>query len=58
MLYKAIFSSNYKQLYVKNLNTNAEHLEYNLVEITLLAYKWGAIILINEANIYLAKRSL
>jgi hypothetical protein len=58
MLYKVIFPFNYKQLYVKDLDTNAEHLKYNLVEITLLAYKWEAIILINEADIYLAKRSL
>jgi hypothetical protein len=33
-------------------------LEQNLVEITSLAYKWGAIILINKADIYLAERSL
>ena len=33
-------------------------LEHNLVEITSLAHKWGAIILIDEADVYLAERSL
>jgi len=33
-------------------------LEENLLEITSLAYKWGAIILIDEADVYLAERSL
>jgi len=41
-----------------DLGTNIEHLEHNLVEITSLAYKWGAIILIDEADVYLAERSL
>jgi AAA+ superfamily predicted ATPase len=41
-----------------DLGTNVEHLEHNLVEITSLAYKWGAIILIDEADVYLAQRSL
>jgi AAA+ superfamily predicted ATPase len=41
-----------------DLGTNVEHLEHNLVEITSLAYKWGAIILIDEADVYLAERSL
>ena len=41
-----------------DLGTNAEHLEENLLEITSLAYKWGAIILIDEADVYLAERSL
>jgi hypothetical protein len=58
MLCKVIFPSNYEQLCAGDLDTNIEYLEYNLVEITLLAYKWGAIILINEADIYLTERSL
>jgi AAA+ superfamily predicted ATPase len=33
-------------------------LEHNLVEITSLTHKWGAIILIDEADAYLAERSL
>jgi SpoVK/Ycf46/Vps4 family AAA+-type ATPase len=33
-------------------------LEHNLVEITSLAHKWGAIILIDEADVCLAERSL
>ena len=41
-----------------DLGTNVEHLEQNLVEITSLAYKWGAIVLIDEADVYLAQRSL
>jgi AAA+ superfamily predicted ATPase len=41
-----------------DLGTDAEKLERNLVEITSLAYKWGAIILIDEADVYLAERSL
>ena len=41
-----------------DLGTNAEHLEENLLEITSLTYKWGAIILIDEADVYLAERSL
>jgi AAA+ superfamily predicted ATPase len=41
-----------------DLGTNAELLEQNLVEITSLAHKWGAIILIDEADVYLAERSL
>ncbi|EHY60969.1 hypothetical protein ABEF92_004612 [Exophiala dermatitidis] len=41
-----------------DLGTNAEHLEENLLEITSLAYKWGAIILIAEADVYLAECSL
>ena len=38
--------------------TNAEHFEHNLAEITSLAHKWGVIILTNEADVYLAGRSL
>ena len=41
-----------------DLGTDAEKLERNLVEITSLASKWGAIILIDEADVYLAERSL
>ena len=41
-----------------DLGTNAEHLEQNLLKITSLASKWGAIILIDEADVYLAQRSL
>ena len=41
-----------------DLGTNAEHLEHNLVEITSLAHKWGAVVLIDEADVYLAERSL
>lgn len=41
------------------MGTSAEHLEGNLLEITSLAHKWGAIILIfDEADVYLAERSL
>jgi hypothetical protein len=43
---------------VKDLDTNTELLKRNLVETTSLAYKWGAIILINKADIYLKERSL
>jgi hypothetical protein len=45
-------------MYTEDLDTNIELLKYNLVEIISLTYKWGAIVLINEANIYLEKRSL
>src|SRR5436305_14945520 len=58
MLCKAIFPSNYEQLCAGDLGTDAEHLEHNLVEITSLGHKWGAIILIDEADVYLAERSL
>jgi hypothetical protein len=51
MLCKAIFLSNYEQLCAGDLGTNTEHLEHNLVEITSLAHKWGAIILIDEADV-------
>jgi hypothetical protein len=57
-LWNIIFSSNYEQLCAGDLGTDAEYLERNIVEITLLAYKWGAIILIDEADMYLAERSL
>src|SRR5271154_2402284 len=50
--------SNYEQVCAGDLGTNAELLERNLVEITSLAHKWGAIILIDEADVYLAERSL
>jgi hypothetical protein len=50
--------SNNEQLCAGDLGTDVEHLERNLVEITLLAYKWRAIILIDEADVYLAERSL
>lgn len=41
-----------------DLGTNAELLERNLAETTSLAHKWGAIILIDEADVYLEERSL
>jgi AAA+ superfamily predicted ATPase len=41
-----------------DLGTDAERLERNLLEIASLAHKWGAIILIDEADVYLAERSL
>ena len=41
-----------------DLGTNAELLERNLVETTSLAHKWGAIVLINEADVYLEGYSL
>ena len=41
-----------------DLGTDTEHLEHNLIEITSLAHKWGAIILIDKADIYLRERSL
>jgi AAA+ superfamily predicted ATPase len=41
-----------------DLGTNAELLERNLVETTSLAHKWGAIVLIDEADVYLEERSL
>jgi hypothetical protein len=41
-----------------DLGTNTELLERNLIEITSLIHRWGAIILINKADIYLEKRSL
>jgi len=41
-----------------DLGTNTELLERNLIETTSLAHKWGAIVLINEADVYLEERSL
>jgi SpoVK/Ycf46/Vps4 family AAA+-type ATPase len=41
-----------------DLGTNVELLERNLVEITSLAHKWKAIVLLDEADVYLAQRSL
>jgi hypothetical protein len=41
-----------------DLGTDTEHLEHNLIEITSLAHKWGAIILIDKVDIYLRERSL
>ena len=41
-----------------DLGTNAELLERNLIETTSLAHKWGAIVLIDEADVYLEERSL
>jgi hypothetical protein len=38
------------QVCAGDLGTNSEHLERNLVEITSLAHKWGAIVLIDEAD--------
>ncbi|KAK5263386.1 hypothetical protein LTR96_011203 [Exophiala xenobiotica] len=43
---------------VGDLGTNAEDLEKDLIEITSLAHKWKAIILIDECDVYLAERSL
>ena len=40
-----------------DLGTDAEHLERNLANITSLADKWGAIILIDGADVYLSERS-
>ncbi|KIW36895.1 uncharacterized protein PV06_11009 [Exophiala oligosperma] len=45
-------------VYAGDLGTNAERLEENLLEITSLAHKWRAIILIDESDVYLAERSL
>jgi hypothetical protein len=40
-----------------DLGTKADHLEHNLANITSLAHKWGAIILIDEADVFLSQRS-
>lgn len=37
--------------------SDAEHLEPNLLEVTLVAYKWKATVLLDEADVYLAERS-
>src|SRR5271154_4740276 len=50
--------SDYKQVCAGDLGTNAELLERNLVETTSLAHKWGAIVLLDEADVYLEQRSL
>ena|SRR5947209_5662050 len=41
-----------------DIGTNAEYLDGNILEITSLVHKWRAIILIDEADGYLAERSL
>ena len=41
-----------------DLGTNVELLERNLVEITSLAHKWKAIVLLDEADVYLEQRLL
>jgi hypothetical protein len=46
------------QVCAGDLGTDAELLEANLLEITSLSHKWGAIILIDEADVYLAERAL
>jgi AAA+ superfamily predicted ATPase len=58
ILCQIISTSNYEQVCAGDLGTNAELLERNLVETTSLAHRWGAIILIDEADVYLEERSL
>jgi hypothetical protein len=48
----------YGQVCAGDLGTDAEPLEANSLEITSLSHKWGAIILIDEADVYLAERVL
>lgn len=40
-----------------DLGTDPQRLEISLLEITSLAHKWEAVILIDEADVYLAERS-
>ncbi|KAK7883580.1 hypothetical protein LTR67_011078 [Exophiala xenobiotica] len=58
---EAIAEKKKKPLYnvcAGDLGTDTQHLERSLLEITSLAHKWGAIVLIDEADVYLAARSL
>jgi AAA+ superfamily predicted ATPase len=49
--------TNCEQVCAGDLGTKADHLEHNLANITSLAHKWGAIILIDEADVFLSQRS-
>jgi AAA+ superfamily predicted ATPase len=40
-----------------DLGTKADHLEHNLANIISLAHKWGAIILIDETDVFLSQHS-
>jgi hypothetical protein len=53
-----MFSANREQVCAGDLGNDAEHLEHNLSEITSLAHKWKAVILLDEADVYLEQRSL
>jgi len=53
-----MFSADCEQVCAGDLGNDAEHLEHNLSEITSLAYKWKAVILLDEADVYLEQRSL
>ncbi|KAL6241869.1 hypothetical protein RBB50_011114 [Rhinocladiella similis] len=58
---EAIAEKKKKPLYnvcAGDLGTDTQQLERSLLEITSLAHKWGAIVLIDEADVYLAARSL
>jgi hypothetical protein len=52
-----MFSANSEQICAGDLSNNIEYLKYCLFEITSLAYKWKAVILFNEADVYLEQRS-
>jgi AAA+ superfamily predicted ATPase len=53
-----MFSANSEQVCAGDLGNDAEHLEHRLSEITSLAHKWKAVILLDEADVYLEQRSL
>lgn len=50
-----IFLSNY-EVCAGDLDTDAALLEQHLTEITLLGHKWKAIILLDEADVFLEQR--
>jgi hypothetical protein len=52
-----MFSANREQVCAGDLGNDAEHLKHRLSEITSLAHKWKAVILLDEADMYLEQRS-
>lgn len=52
-----MFSTDREQVCAGDLGNDAEPLEHNLSEITSLAHRWRANILLDEADVYLEQRS-
>ena len=52
-----MFSADHEQVCAGDLGNDPEHLEHRLSEVTSLAHKWKAVILLDEADVYLEQRS-
>ena len=53
-----IYQSNHKKACAGDLDTDPAHLEQNLAPIVENVHRWSAVLLLDEADVFLAERTL